>query len=66
MCFIPVADRVTGELKLSAISETVNRPNAPSAGPPHHRYNRAFFKGDTIVDDANVFGRGIDHLIPHG
>jgi putative CocE/NonD family hydrolase len=32
----------------------------------HHRYNRAFLKGDTIVDYAAGFGRGIDRLIHHG
>ena len=32
----------------------------------HHRYNRAFMRGDTIVDYAAGFGRGIDRLIHHG
>ena len=32
----------------------------------HHRYNRAFFKGDTIVDYAGGFGRGMDRLLHHG
>lgn len=32
----------------------------------HHRYNRAFMKGDTIVDYAAGFGHGIDQLIHHG
>src|SRR5687767_9932263 len=26
----------------------------------HHRYNRAFMRGDTIVDYAAGFGRGIE------
>ncbi|MDX2056394.1 MAG: CocE/NonD family hydrolase [Gemmatimonadales bacterium] len=32
----------------------------------HHRYNRAFFRGDTLVDYAAGFGRGIDRLLYHG
>jgi putative CocE/NonD family hydrolase len=32
----------------------------------HHRYNRAFFRGDTLVDYASGFGRGIDRLLHHG
>ncbi len=32
----------------------------------HHRYNRAFFSGDTLVDYAAGFGRGIDQLLYHG
>jgi len=32
----------------------------------HHRYNRAFFRGDTIVDYAAGFGRGIARLLHHG
>lgn len=32
----------------------------------HHRYNRAFLKGDTLVDYAAGFGRGIDRLLHHG
>ena len=32
----------------------------------HHRYNRAFFKGDTLIDYAGGFGRGIDRLLHHG
>ncbi|MEO7965888.1 MAG: CocE/NonD family hydrolase [Gemmatimonadaceae bacterium] len=32
----------------------------------HHRYNRAFFKGDTIVDYVSGFGRGIERLLQHG
>jgi putative CocE/NonD family hydrolase len=32
----------------------------------HHRYNRAFFRGDTLVDYASGFGRGVDQLIQHG
>ncbi|MBK8247880.1 MAG: CocE/NonD family hydrolase [Gemmatimonadetes bacterium] len=32
----------------------------------HHRYNRAFFSGDTLVDYASGFGRGIDVLLHHG
>lgn len=32
----------------------------------HHRYNRAFFTGDTLVDYAAGFGRGIDVLLHHG
>jgi len=32
----------------------------------HHRYNRAFMKGDTIVDYAAGFGHGIDQLIHNG
>jgi hypothetical protein len=32
----------------------------------HHRYNRAFFKGDTLVDYAAGFGRGVGQLIRHG
>jgi len=32
----------------------------------HHRYNRAFMRGDTIVDYAAGFGRGIERLLHHG
>ena len=32
----------------------------------HHRYNRAFFKGDTLVDYASGFGRGMDRLLHAG
>ncbi len=32
----------------------------------HHRYNRAFFRRDTLIDYASGFGRGIDRLLQHG
>jgi putative CocE/NonD family hydrolase len=32
----------------------------------HHRYNRAFFKGDTLVDYVHGFGRDIERLLDHG
>lgn len=32
----------------------------------HHRYNRAFFRRDTLIDYASGFGRGIDRLLHHG
>lgn len=32
----------------------------------HHRYNRAFLQGDTIVDYVAGFGRGVDQLLHHG
>src|SRR5438093_4660154 len=32
----------------------------------HHRYHRAFFKADTLVDYVRGFGEGMDRLIHHG
>jgi uncharacterized protein len=32
----------------------------------HHRYNRAFFRRDTLIDYASGFGRGIDRLLQNG
>ena len=32
----------------------------------HHRYNRAFFRRDTLIDYASGFGRGIDRLLQRG
>ena len=32
----------------------------------HHRYNRAFLRGDTLVDYVNGFGRGVDVLLAQG
>jgi len=32
----------------------------------HHRYNRAFFRRDSLIDYASGFGRGIDRLLQHG
>lgn len=32
----------------------------------HHRYNRAFFRNDSIVDYLAGFGRGADRLLAHG
>ncbi|MGQ0648429.1 MAG: CocE/NonD family hydrolase [Gemmatimonadaceae bacterium] len=32
----------------------------------HHRYNRAYLRGDTLVDYVNGFGRGADVLLANG
>jgi putative CocE/NonD family hydrolase len=32
----------------------------------HHRYNRAFMKGDTLVDYLHGFGGGVEQLVQHG
>jgi uncharacterized protein len=32
----------------------------------HHRYNRAFMKGDTLVDYLHGFGSGVEQLVRHG
>ncbi len=32
----------------------------------HHRYNRAFFRNDSLIDYAGGFGRGADVLLKHG
>ncbi|MBK9410337.1 MAG: CocE/NonD family hydrolase [Gemmatimonadetes bacterium] len=32
----------------------------------HHRYNRAFMRGDTLIDYINGFGAGVDRLLRHG
>jgi hypothetical protein len=32
----------------------------------HHRYNRAFFRNDSLIDYAAGFGRGVERLLHHG
>jgi putative CocE/NonD family hydrolase len=32
----------------------------------HHRYNRAFFRNDSLIEYPRGFGRGVDRLLHHG
>ncbi len=32
----------------------------------HHRYHRAFFRNDSLIDYPKGFGRGVDQLLEHG